>query len=148
MRINCQPSNLGVNMCDQCLTNPIYFGDPLQGVTLARARRDCEDWKQREWGLIWVNDPSFIWTSTPVYEEDRLSVPEDFREALVNYAEIGWQLGNACVSAGWDPNEASLSAWLFNHLAKFIEKAEIQTYDDPFPHLEDCSPSDLSIGKE
>lgn len=135
-------------MCDQCLANPIYFGEPLPGIILARARRDCEGWKQREWGLIWVNDPTFIWTSTPAYEEERLFAPEDFQQALVDHAQTGWRLGEACRAKGWDPNQDSLSAWLFNYLGKFIETAETQTYDDPFPHLEELNPSDLSIGKQ
>lgn len=55
-----------LEMCDQCLVNPIYFGQPLVGFTLARARRDgCEDWKKGEWGLIEVNDPTYYNSKIP-----------------------------------------------------------------------------------
>ena len=52
-------------MCQQCLSLPVYFGEPLPGWTLARARAHDEDWPIGWWGLLRINDPDFIWELTP-----------------------------------------------------------------------------------
>ncbi|MEP9413811.1 hypothetical protein ABLE92_05605 [Gordonia sp. VNQ95] len=47
--------------------SPVYFGEPLPGWRLARARlaSPVATWGQGEWGLFQVNDPAFRWSTTP-----------------------------------------------------------------------------------
>lgn len=53
-------------MCLQCNSLPVYFGEPLPGWTLVRARAHDEDWPIGWWGLLRINDPDFVWEMTPV----------------------------------------------------------------------------------
>ena len=46
-------------MCEQCLTWPVSFGEPLEGYFLMRARRDGNDWKKGEWGYIEQLDAAY-----------------------------------------------------------------------------------------
>lgn len=164
-------------MCEQCLTNPIYFGEPLPGLYLARARRDGNDWKKREWGLIEINDPSFVWTSTPTVnpcfgmdldeieayveahpgmsedEENRAygigGVPMDFIDQFsLMDPEFGHFIVGEAIKVGFRPKIDTFVYWFYDYLGKWILEHDGESGDDPLPHLDDYSPTDYTIGKE
>lgn len=60
-------------MCEQCLTAPISFGEPIEGFTLMRARRDGTTWTKGQWALIEAPtpDPAFTWELTPTPDPTR-----------------------------------------------------------------------------
>ncbi|ALG86568.1 hypothetical protein [Gordonia phthalatica] len=72
-------------MCEQCLTAPVYFGQPLPGWTLARARAEHPNstWHRGEWGLIRIDDPAFRWRITPTRSPDH-GMPEEEADAYFN----------------------------------------------------------------
>ncbi|MDF3281738.1 MULTISPECIES: hypothetical protein [unclassified Gordonia (in: high G+C Gram-positive bacteria)] len=69
-------------MCEQCVVSPVYFGEPLPGWTLARARLESPvaDWRQGQWGLIRADDPTFVWWTTPTPSPTR-GMSEDEEDA-------------------------------------------------------------------
>ena len=153
-------------MCEQCNVNPLYFDDVLPGWTLIRARRQGYDMKVGQWGLLTMNSPDFIWTSTPKpdptwgmseEEEDKYNkehpgesgcLPEDFTDAFINLDNV-FQLGQACIKAGFDPNgEIKLSYWLWNYLGCWIRDNDPTTSEDAFPDWDNYNPHDYTIGKD
>jgi hypothetical protein len=165
-------------MCEQCLTNPISFGEPMPGFFLKRARRDGNDWKQGEWGLIECNDPSYRWCTTPTpdstwgmtddeeeawFENADKSSPEyrraievlsdsenDFYAAFKVCSPLsGYDLVKAAIEVGYDPERSgSFQYWFFDYLGEWLKTAEITEDGDAFPEREEYAPSDLTIGKE
>lgn len=141
-------------MCEQCLVNPIYFGDVLPGWLLARARREVEwaDWKKGEWGLIKSNDPTFRWTTTPTpnptwgmsekEEDDWIEAqpdgsPEKVRAEFLGFegdfheqfssctAMEGYRLVSAAIEKGYDPAvHGGFAYWFFDFIGEFLKTAE------------------------
>jgi len=111
-------------MCDQCNTNCIFLGNPLKDFILARARRDGRDWKEGEWGLIYSNNPSYKWSTTPVVGGEP-SI--DFAKAFYGSVEDGFRLYYNCLEAGYNPEVDGhyVAYWLYAYLAKWIETAEV-----------------------
>lgn len=136
-------------MCNQCLTCCAYFGEPLEGFTLARARRDAfDEWTTGQWGLIEVNDPTFVWSGTPkdCSGDDDCFPSESFLYAFsaVNVMS-GYNLVTAAIKAGYNTNEdGALEYWLWDYLGRYLETApDDEPYDDPLPH---AGPVDYTIG--
>ena len=136
-------------MCEQCLVNPVYFGEVLPGYNLARARRDGNDWKKGEWGLIKCNDPTYRWMSVPKKDTNYVDIPDDFIDGLTMNQPLfyGYELVKASLEAGYD-GEENFEMWLFDHIAKYLETAEGTTDEDPFPSREEFAPTDYSIYKD
>ncbi len=157
-------------MCEQCLVNPVYFGEPLPGFFLARARRDGNDWKKGDWGLIQCNDPTFYWTQTPTSnptfgmndtELDKFmsydltddqkariyhsNISDEFYNAFYCDPQTGHDLVEAAKQVGYESR--SFIPWLFDYLGYWIEKTEGETDKDPFPEREKFAPTDYSIYK-
>lgn len=159
-------------MCEQCLTWPISFGNPLPGFRLMRARRDGHTWKRGEWALIECNDPTYTWKTTPtpspIYnlsdleEHKMISAlaladtegaeykrcmfhPEEFIEALRSGPEAGFKLVSACYEVGYDKKKhGNLDSWLFDYLGEWLKTAEMVD-EGGLPGL---SPADFTIGKD
>lgn len=134
-------------MCLQCLVNPISFGEPLPGFFLMRARRNNDAWGKGDWALVECNDPTFIWKDTPIRIKEFWDVPDRFYNSFDADPMTGYRLVQASVVKGYDVKTPFIP-WLFNYLANWIEAATITEQGDPFPHLEEISPSDLTIGKD
>ena len=98
--------------------------------------------KKGDWGLVECNDPTFVWTGTPLIDptmgvdENDINNPawaspeldlftatvHDFDEALISSPEVGWRLYNSCVKAGYDQEKhGRLSWWLFDHLGRWLK---------------------------
>ena len=155
-------------MCEQCEVNPLYFGDPLPGWLLIRARRESE-MKVGQWGLVQCNDPTFVWTTTPAaspifgmsdseieaYEkvngfcDEWAAVGDDFIDSLVHCGPMdGYRIVDACMQVGYDSLvHGDVIVWLFSYLGKWITENEPTTEEDPFPHLDEMCPHDYNLGK-
>lgn len=135
-------------MCEQCLTWPISFGEPLRGFWLLRARRDGNDWKKGEWGLVQCNDPTFIWKTTPVVGSDKVfPYTDEFANAFDCPPTVGHALVTAAVERGYKLDTPFLS-WLYFYLADWIAKTPYTEEDDPLPQREEFAPVDKTIGRE
>lgn len=156
-------------MCEQCLIAPLVWRDVLPGWTLVRARRQGNIMEVGHWGLIEMNDPTFIWTGKPrrdptrgmdeaqeaayweaVTQEqlDELSAHEsDVREVFSEISPMtGWKLVDACLRAGYKPDrDGAVELWLEDRLARHIE-ATPPFRDDSFVGTDDGREKDLSLG--
>lgn len=161
-------------MCEQCLTWPISFGNPLPGYKLMRARRDGNDWKRGEWGLIQCNDPTFTWKKTPTPsptwgmtdEEEEAALeamgddhPDryralglglgDFEKAFNCSPTQGYELIAAAKKRGYNPKKHGFfTYWFFDYLGEWLKTAKIKDEGDQFPTREEFAPVDLTIGKD
>lgn len=161
-------------MCEQCLTSPIYFGNPIPGFTLARARRQGNDWNIGEWGLIECNDPCIRWKITPTpsplwgmtddqeddwYANVDRNTPEWHRGSKFPSAfskqfedcgpDLGYRLINAAIQVGYDREKhGQFASWFFDYLGDYLITAiEDPDDDNPFPHRDEMFPIDPSIGR-
>lgn len=140
-------------MCEQCLVNPLYFGEVLPGWYLIRARRDGNDMKVGEWGMVQCNDPTFTWMTTPKVTkeeyEDMLYLPEDFDEALYMNPINGHNLITSAIEAGYSRKEhGHFSFWLFWYLSEFIRNNEPTTEEDSFPENDNFRAHNYTIWKD
>ena len=161
-------------MCEQCLTWPVSFGQPLEGYTLMRARRDGNDWTKGEWGLVECNDPTYTWKKTPTpsplwgmtdeQEEEYFRNRDDndpahdrsiglgmgdFAEALVDSPYEGYRLVLAGIKAGYNKKQHGyFTSWLFDYLGEYLKTAEMVDEGDAFPDRESFAPVDLTIGRD
>lgn len=154
-------------MCEQCLVNPLNFGEPMPGWFLIRARRE-NDMKVGQWGLVEANDPTFVWTTTPklqpnfqmtIDEEEAFSIETgwhidydifgDFHDAFDCSPNIGYKLVKSCMAVGYIPDvHYDVREWLFSYLALWIHNNEPTVDADPFPHLDETCPHDYTIWKD
>lgn len=132
-------------MCLQCAVNAVSYGEVLPGWYLARATNDRapEEWPKDHWGLIRINDPDFVWESTPTVDPYHgmtdneinsaaaadISCRDDkyhadvnmFEEALVCDPETGYKLVEAAKAAGWDSwRHGRFAWWLFHRMGRII----------------------------
>jgi len=135
-------------MCEQCLVNPLEFGEVFPGFWLMRARRDGDSWKKGQWGLVECNDPTYVWYSTPGSTEKLWDYPDEFPQAFDADPVSGYRLVKAAMTKGYDPDEGGFMPWLWAYLSEYIQMAEVKEGGDPFPSREEMYPSDLSIGRE
>lgn len=103
--------------------------------------------KPGEYGLIWINDASYVWAEKPepdptwesehdadgnlidaedvkdydgaAYEEWAKKVLK-FEECLVSDPWEGYKLVRACKEAGYLEADGRLSYWLFNKMGEFL----------------------------
>lgn len=140
-------------MCEQCLVNPLYFGEVLPGYILIRARRKSEYIEVGDWGLVEANDPTYVWKSIPYKKtaKDRIfCAPSDFSDCFYGSPQQGFKLITAARQAGYSEGLeyfVNFESWFFDYLARWIETHEAELYDDAFPHLDEYMPHDNTLGK-
>ena len=162
-------------MCEQCTTAAISFGEPLPGWYLKRARRDGNDWKKGEWGLIRSNDPTFKWSLTPTpspmwgmtdeeeeawFEAVDKTSPEyhrgiklilskefdEYEDQFMCDPRTGYMLITAAMERGYDPHASGhIAHWLFDYLGEWLKTAPMEEEGDALP---DYGPVDYTIGRD
>lgn len=162
-------------MCEQCLTNAVWFGQPIPGFSLARARRQGNDWNIGDWGLIECNDPSITWSVTPTpsptwgmtddeedawYDNTDRNSEEWKRGTSFPYAfsqhfedcgpNLGYRLIKGAIEVGYDPEKhGQFTSWFFDYLGEYLKTATAEPDDDViFPERDKLFPIDLSIGRD
>ena len=112
-------------------------------------RRDGDQMKRGDWGLVRINNPVFVWQDDPrkdpgrglseaeqeAYdnslsaEEFQASLDRDrhFKSIFAGCSPyIGWSLMQACIDAGYQIGEGAVEFWLEDHLTRHIATHEPQ----------------------
>lgn len=156
-------------MCEQCVVNPYYWYDVLPGWTLIRARRQSDDSMEvGDFGLVRMNDPSMVWTSTPkeplfwsdsAEERDNLfdtvdlpkdywqRVPEDFMEGFLSLSLMeAYQLVDAAFEKGYDKefDGGRIEDWLWDYFGHVIHTVKPTVEEDGLPALDANTPHDYN----
>lgn len=125
-------------MCEQCVVNPLYFGQPIPGYTLILARREGNDMPLGSWGLVECNDPTFTFTfdfnlqpDTDGWTDALWKVWRDFNV----HPTAGYDLVTACMSIGYSKGDIFIE-WLMLHLRSWLIKTQPEVDADPFPRLD------------
>ena len=131
-------------MCEQCCALTDTYLSPLPGWWLVRASDDGMMMKKNDWGLVRHDDPDFIWSITPWPDPgDEAGELSDkwwdecgeFMRSLTSAPREGWLLVEACIKAGYDPEEPGcVEFWLFDHLGKWIRDHEPFLHNDDLLH--------------
>lgn len=133
-------------MCDSCLAEALHYGEVLPDWYLERATKDGVYFKAGWWGLVWMNEPSFVFTVTPEVTPRECENEDDPDYEALNDALSDWldkfessvvclreqmhdslpfldyyRLVQAGINKGYDPeNHGSFQLWLVNHVAQYI----------------------------
>lgn len=136
-------------MCLQCTTEAvIVYREILPEWVLMRATKDTDKWKAGEYGLVYMNDPDFIWSGEPIEDQtadmtdDEINVLTDDDSRWIssnNHFDFvdsiegkfvcdpmkGYRLIRACMAAGYDPHDHGyrVVSWLVNHIAKKLKES-------------------------
>jgi hypothetical protein len=133
-------------MCLQCCVESVSYAEPIPGWFLQKAIKDHPDWSAGHYGLGTSNDPDFIIPFEPLKdltfgmsdkELDKLEFDynmayedqsEEFNKLLTCHPMTGYELVNACRSAGYNPEEDgyNIAYWLLHRLACSIEQGVIE----------------------
>lgn len=138
-------------MCEQCIVNPLSFGEVLPGIYLMRARRDGNEMNAGDWGLVYCNGPFFVWSGTrekpnPECSYSESDMSDEFSQMMVD-PRTGYDLFTKAFAFGFDPNKHNFTAWFWEHIFNHVDATEPQVDDDPFPRLDAERFHDYSIGK-
>jgi hypothetical protein len=80
-------------MCMQCVTEAVRHGEPFPGFSLYRATKTDEGWfpvgrwEAGQWGLVEMNDPSFLFT-VPFMKDPFAGMSDEQIDALPNFREL------------------------------------------------------------
>lgn len=130
-------------MCLQCSVASVSFGEILPGWYLQRATRDDElgddTWPKDWWALVEVNDPTFVFETTPELDPTHSVAYSDFTEEqnkslelwcrkarkfqneLIGPPKDGHRLIEAAKQAGWDrKKDPNFAEWLFHRMARIL----------------------------
>ena len=122
-------------MCLQCLAEAVSYGEVIPGLWVSRAIKTVDHWSKDQVGLVFMNDPSFIFESEPKVmpdEEEQFDAWTkwcDYTEGIFMDA-LGFSditsivlLIEACKKAGWNQDEhGRLDFWLMEKVGKILEK--------------------------
>jgi len=132
-------------MCEQCLVNPLFYGQVFGDWQLIRARRDGNEMKVGDWGLVLVNDPSFVWQTSPMISDEY--APDDFYQSLCCMLPLqGKRFAESCISAGFKgDSDYDLVDWLWRKVVMCAQNTP-STWEDAFPQLDEIRNHDYSLG--
>lgn len=106
-------------MCLQCLVDAeVVSEDFLPGYYLMVAKKDHEEWNMTEYGLVEVNDPTFIFS---IPEKNNCNSMEKLREELDGYCSIdsAYNLVRAAKKVGYRPKtHGFLACFLLSRMQK------------------------------
>lgn len=152
-------------MCLQCTVNAERLGTVLPGWALYRSHGDDPRWPRGHWGLVRSNDPDFVWETTPTpdplhdvpddqweaffdanpkgsaaYERTMNFEHPDFDAAIVCEPALGWELVQAAIPHGYDPETTGdFSQWFFSLLGIRLRDGFLP---DPEPKLQEDTPDE------
>lgn len=133
-------------MCMQCLAkSELIKQDVLPGYSLNRSTVAHPDWPLGWYGIIWQNDPEFVFKG-PVMLDPCHGLTEDDLDAMPEYPEgydeyqasavalskvqfatptAAYEFVQACVDSGYSisTHGSQLGFWLLHHLAKKVQEA-------------------------
>lgn len=133
-------------MCTQCVVNPIYYGEVAPGWWLIRARKDevgDDGMKVGDWGLVECNDPSIVFSVTPVVYDNDTDTYNTYTEFFYNFMfapSVGYRLYKSMenvtvpfrVKRQWIKDMAySFEERFYYYLADFIKTATLDYDGDP-----------------
>jgi hypothetical protein len=128
-------------MCLQCITkSKVIQKDVLPGFTLRQSTVDHEEWPLGWYGLVEMNDPTFVFPgpllpdTTEGHSDEELNDLPDFpagynefcaaadvlAEKLVGDPMSGYRLVDACMQVGYKMDDGHVHYWLMNFLAKKV----------------------------
>jgi hypothetical protein len=133
-------------MCDSCVAETIDIGEVLPHWYLVQATKKSDLMDPGDYGLIWMNDASYVWAVKPELDpaweadhEERDTTPEEnaafqlwfdkvteFEDCLDGPPLVGYKLVKACYDAGYTASDGRLAVWLFDRLAEFLLKKEAE----------------------
>jgi hypothetical protein len=121
-------------MCLQCETEAVNLGEIVPGYVLMQARKDHPDWPVGWFGVVDINDPTFVFQWTPVCDPYFGRDDEAFLLCLDEVIEAGckasifeaYRFVEACVKVGFDPEEGGFEAWLVHKMGLVFEKYKEQ----------------------
>ena len=106
-----------------------------------QAKKDHPDWPVGWFGVVEINDPTFVFQGPPVCDpyfgrddDDEEVEDEAFLLCLDEVIEAGckasvfeaYRLVEACVRVGFDPEEGGFEAWLVHKMGLVFEKYKEQ----------------------
>lgn len=135
-------------MCEQCMINPHYFGQPIPGYTLIRARRASRETQLGQYGLVQCNDPTFTFSfnfhlmpETREWDEQVAGLWKQFDCHPVT----GFELITACIQAGYNvPDSGPFVDWFTATIREWLVTHAPEVDEDPFPFLDKEQPIDYS----
>lgn len=133
-------------MCEQCYADcHTLIEGVLPNFSLVQAHKDGHFMKKGQFGLVEINDPTFVWdlepmvgltfnmsdevidslpNEGPVFEEmmSWFSRVEEFEKQAMSqvHVEDGYKLYIDCLAKGYDPKTHGyrIASWLFNFLGE------------------------------
>ncbi len=136
-------------MCEQCMAKTATIGEVVPGIFLVRATVQGCHMEPNEFGLVESDDPFFTFSRTPTpHPYDGLSgdkvgarveldglgpildwskLAGGFSKRLLVELNVGWRVVQACLKAGYNPDEDGDAAlWLFNRMGVLFQKWELK----------------------
>lgn len=116
------------------------YGSPFDSWLLVKATTDGHSMKKDDWGLVQINDPTFIWKETPIKNPEKIDTEiecEEFDLWIDKFnkftdefkllddrsdAKSYYNLIKAAIDKGYKI-EDNFEYWLFDYLGKFLETA-------------------------
>jgi hypothetical protein len=117
-------------MCEQCIAMTKLWKEPIiPGWWLVQATRDGDYMKKDEFGIVMINDPSFVFKTIPQVIESKPTTTEefhkmqDFQDDIENCGRVSfidiYFFMKGCVKAGADTTY--FYAWLSNRLVEVMK---------------------------
>ena len=137
-------------MCECCCADAVDYGEVVSGWFLVRARKEGQIMQTGQWGLVFCNGPSVVWTTTPIpnpfegktdAEIDALPDDEGWIEKAADFQVTGspdmcltacWDLVEACRQSGYNPEEhGDAEWWLFHRMGVMLQSGELKPQEVP-----------------
>ena len=131
-------------MCEQCLVNPLFYGEVIPGWYLIKARRESSSMRVGDWGLLRINNPDFIWSTFDFEPSDENAIT--FYDCWSCAPETGHALFSSALKAGFTEDD-SLFYWLGSKIQEHIKNTIPEVEEDYMPQLNEYAKHDYSILK-
>lgn len=113
-------------MCLQCIVQSEKVIDEIiPGYSIHRAKVEATNvWPADYYGLIDINNPTFVFPEIPTPPLDTDDFPSPFDQLVINYNEVllsaveGYRFVKACMDAGYNLEDHGYNVfdWFFRHV--------------------------------